>query len=44
MLEFGHDVNFQQARSQIGKPDRQGGDKLIPVFLSADEQGPRQGT
>jgi phosphoglycolate phosphatase-like HAD superfamily hydrolase len=34
MIEFGHDVNFDQARSQIGK----GGDKLIPVFLSADEQ------
>ena len=34
MLEFGHDVSFEQARSQIGK----GGDKLIPVFLSAGEQ------
>jgi HAD superfamily hydrolase (TIGR01549 family) len=34
MVEFGHDVSFEQARSQIGK----GGDKLIPVFLSADEQ------
>ncbi|MBR1270280.1 HAD family hydrolase [Bradyrhizobium sp. AUGA SZCCT0222] len=34
MLRFGHDVSFEQARSQIGK----GGDKLIPVFLSADEQ------
>lgn len=34
MLEFGHDVSFEQARSQIGK----GGDKLINVFLSADEQ------
>jgi HAD superfamily hydrolase (TIGR01509 family) len=34
MIEFGHDVSFEQARSQIGK----GGDKLIPVFLSADEQ------
>lgn len=34
MLKFGHDVSFEQARSQIGK----GGDKLIPVFLSADEQ------
>ncbi|MCP3442213.1 HAD family hydrolase [Bradyrhizobium sp. CCGUVB14] len=34
MLYFGHDVSFEQARSQIGK----GGDKLIPVFLSADEQ------
>ena len=34
LIEFGHDVSFEQARSQIGK----GGDKLIPVFLSADEQ------
>jgi HAD superfamily hydrolase (TIGR01549 family) len=34
MVKFGHDVTFEQARSQIGK----GGDKLIPVFLSADEQ------
>jgi HAD superfamily hydrolase (TIGR01509 family) len=28
--QFGHDVSFEAARSQIGK----GGDKLIPVFLS----------
>jgi HAD superfamily hydrolase (TIGR01549 family) len=34
LLKFGHDVSFEQARSQIGK----GGDKLIPMFLSADEQ------
>src|SRR6201985_3015144 len=34
MLKFGHDVSFEDARSQIGK----GGDKLIPVFLTADEQ------
>jgi HAD superfamily hydrolase (TIGR01549 family) len=34
MVEFGHDVSFEQARSQIGK----GGDQLIPVFLSLDEQ------
>ena len=34
MLRFGHDVSFEQARSQIGK----GGDKLIPFFLSEDEQ------
>jgi phosphoglycolate phosphatase-like HAD superfamily hydrolase len=34
MAKFGHDVSYEQARSQIGK----GGDKLIPVFLSADEQ------
>jgi phosphoglycolate phosphatase-like HAD superfamily hydrolase len=34
LAKFGHDVSFEQARSQIGK----GGDKLIPVFLSADEQ------
>jgi phosphoglycolate phosphatase-like HAD superfamily hydrolase len=34
MARFGHDVSFEQARGQIGK----GGDKLIPVFLSAHEQ------
>jgi phosphoglycolate phosphatase-like HAD superfamily hydrolase len=34
MLKFGHDVSFERVRSQIGK----GGDKLIPVFLSDDEQ------
>ena len=34
MERFGHDVSFEQARSQIGK----GGDKLIPVFLTEDEQ------
>jgi HAD superfamily hydrolase (TIGR01549 family) len=34
MVEFGHNVSFEQARSQIGK----GGDKLIPVFLSVEEQ------
>src|SRR5262245_10209129 len=34
MVRFGHDVSFEQARSQIGK----GGDKLLPVFLSEDEQ------
>jgi HAD superfamily hydrolase (TIGR01549 family) len=34
LLKFGHDVSFERARNQIGK----GGDKLIPVFLSADEQ------
>src|SRR6202012_3979687 len=34
MKKFGHDVSFEQARSQIGK----GGDKLIPEFLSAEEQ------
>lgn len=34
LLKFGHDVSFEQARSQIGK----GGDKLIPVFLSEREQ------
>jgi HAD superfamily hydrolase (TIGR01509 family) len=33
-VKFGHDVSFEQARGQIGK----GGDKLIPVFLSADQQ------
>ena len=35
MIEFGHDVSFEQVRCQIGK----GGDKLIPVFLSTAEQG-----
>jgi phosphoglycolate phosphatase-like HAD superfamily hydrolase len=34
MLKFGHKVSFAQVRGQIGK----GGDKLIPVFLSTDEQ------
>jgi phosphoglycolate phosphatase-like HAD superfamily hydrolase len=34
MMKFGHDVSFEQARGQIGK----GGDKLIPEFLSVDEQ------
>jgi phosphoglycolate phosphatase-like HAD superfamily hydrolase len=34
LLKFGHDVSFDQVRGQIGK----GGDKLIPVFLSADQQ------
>jgi beta-phosphoglucomutase-like phosphatase (HAD superfamily) len=34
LLEFGHDVSFEKVRGQIGK----GGDKLIPVFLSVDEQ------
>lgn len=34
MVKFGHDVGFEQARSQIGK----GGDKLIPHFLSAEAQ------
>ena len=34
MLKFGHNVSFEQARSQIGK----GGDKLIPVFLSEEAQ------
>jgi HAD superfamily hydrolase (TIGR01509 family) len=34
LVKFGHEVSFEQARSQIGK----GGDKLIAVFLSAEEQ------
>ena len=34
MVKFGHKVSFEQARSQIGK----GGDKLIPFFLSPEEQ------
>lgn len=33
-LNFGYDVSFEQSRSQIGK----GGDKLLPVFLSDDQQ------
>jgi HAD superfamily hydrolase (TIGR01509 family) len=34
LMRFGHNVSFERARSQIGK----GGDKLIPVFLSDEEQ------
>src|SRR5258708_3051377 len=34
MVKFGHNVGFERVRGQIGK----GGDKLIPVFLSATEQ------
>ena len=34
LLRFGHDVSFEKIRGQIGK----GGEKLIPVFLSADDQ------
>jgi phosphoglycolate phosphatase-like HAD superfamily hydrolase len=34
LVEFGHDVSFEKARSQIGK----GWDKLIPFFLSETEQ------
>jgi HAD superfamily hydrolase (TIGR01509 family) len=30
---FGHDVSFEQARSQIGK----GGDNLLPAFLSDNQ-------
>ncbi|MGI4861944.1 MAG: HAD family hydrolase [Janthinobacterium lividum] len=33
-VKFGHQVTFEQARSQIGK----GGDQLLPVFLSEAEQ------
>ena len=32
--KFGHNVTFEQVRHQIGK----GGDQLIPVFLSENEQ------
>ena len=40
MMEFGHDVSFEQARSQIGK----GGDKLIPRLpVGGRAAGPRQG-
>ncbi len=34
LAKFGHQVSFTQARTQIGK----GGDQLIPVFLSEDQQ------
>ena len=34
MVKFGHNVDFEQVRGQIGK----GGDKLIPHFLSEDAQ------
>ncbi|GEC17581.1 HAD family hydrolase [Nitrobacter winogradskyi] len=34
LVKFGHAVRFEHVRRQIGK----GGDKLIPVFLSLDEQ------
>ena len=34
LVKFGHNVTFEQARSQIGK----GGDQLIPVFLSEVEE------
>lgn len=34
LVKFGHDVRFEQVRSQIGK----GGDKLIPHFLDPDAQ------
>ena len=35
LVKFGHNVTFEQARSQIGK----GGDQLIPVFLSRADHG-----
>src|ERR1700761_6385585 len=34
LAKFGHPVNFNAVRSQIGK----GGDKLLPIFLSARDQ------
>jgi hypothetical protein len=34
MVKFGHEVRFEQVRSQIGK----GGGKLIPHFLNPDSQ------
>jgi phosphoglycolate phosphatase-like HAD superfamily hydrolase len=34
LLKFGYDVSFEQVQGQIGK----GRDKLIPVFLSTDDQ------
>ena len=33
--EFGHEIDFDKLRGQIGK----GGDQLLPVFLSEDEVG-----
>ncbi len=35
---FGHDIPFDQIRSQIGK----GGDQLLPVFLSKEELDQKQ--
>jgi HAD superfamily hydrolase (TIGR01509 family) len=32
--KFGHDIQYDKIRSQIGK----GGDQLLPVFLSRDDQ------
>jgi beta-phosphoglucomutase-like phosphatase (HAD superfamily) len=37
MARFGHDASFEQARGQIGQVG-QGGNKLIPVFLTEAEQ------
>jgi HAD superfamily hydrolase (TIGR01509 family) len=34
LVKFGHDVTFEQARTQIGK----GGDQLLPIFLTKAEQ------
>lgn len=34
LARFGHQVTFEEVRSQIGK----GGDKLVPVFLSETQQ------
>lgn len=34
MVKFGYGVSFEQARGLIGKS----GDKLVPIFLSADQQ------
>ena len=34
LVKFGHEVTFEQTRSQIGK----GGDQLVPYFLSEAEQ------
>ncbi|MGY4382737.1 beta-phosphoglucomutase-like phosphatase (HAD superfamily) [Bradyrhizobium sp. i1.3.6] len=34
IVKYGHEVTFEQIRSQIGK----GGDKLIPVFLAEEQQ------
>ena len=34
LRKYGHDVGFEEVRQQIGK----GGDQLIPVFLSPEQQ------
>jgi HAD superfamily hydrolase (TIGR01509 family) len=38
LRHFGHDIPFQEIRSQIGK----GGDQLLPLFLSKEELDKKQ--